>query len=141
MLIFIEVEKNSEDHINSLYKILEHKIYHISHKDMPSFDDHLEFVHNHPYRKWYLIKRDSLLQGSAYITNQNEIGISFLEPQKEIYLEALTYILKKNKPLEAIKSVRNKSFLVNTNPFEKDLIAALISLGCTHIQNTYAIDG
>ena len=46
---------------------------------MPSFEEHKEFVRNHPYRGWWLIidSIDSLkVLGSVYLNSDNSIGLN-----------------------------------------------------------------
>ena len=59
-----------------LYELLEERPRHawISHKGMPTWEEHCEFVKNHPYKQWYLILSGDVI-GSIYLTKQREIGI------------------------------------------------------------------
>lgn len=67
-----------------LYKLLgERKPWQsISHKKMPTLDDHWDFVKSEPYRVWYLIQTDDVVAGCIYLTNEREIGISIFEKMK-----------------------------------------------------------
>lgn len=47
----------------------------ISHKRMPTFEEHAAFVAGHPYQVWYLLKVGGTCVGSAYISKQREVGI------------------------------------------------------------------
>ena len=47
----------------------------ISHKKMPTYNQHVAFVSAKPYSKWYVILYDTNKAGSIYLTSQNEIGI------------------------------------------------------------------
>lgn len=64
-----------------LYKLLAERKPHqnISHKEMPSYDDHVKFVRSKPYKEWYLIYCDNLCVGSIYLSKQNEIGLFIFE--------------------------------------------------------------
>lgn len=138
MFELIEVIPKNKDHIDSLFNILKRKKFNISHKILPSYNSHRNFVENHPYRKWYLIKNSSLLAGSLYITYSNIIGLNILSNKIDDYIEAINIIIKKHQPLPPINSERSKFFLVNANPENLNLINALKSLNMNHIQNTYA---
>ena len=46
----------------------------ISHKDMPSWEDHVKFIHGMPYRHWYLIY-DGGPVGTIYLTAAREVGV------------------------------------------------------------------
>jgi len=47
----------------------------ISHKKMPTYNEHVSFVSAKPYSKWYVILYRVNKVGSIYLTSQNEIGI------------------------------------------------------------------
>ena len=47
----------------------------ISHKKMPTYEEHVKFVRSRPYSKWYIINVNGEKAGSIYLTKQNEIGI------------------------------------------------------------------
>src|SRR5712692_8060176 len=63
--------------IQFLYDLLQERDprANISHKKMPTFEEHTKFVTSQPYAKWYVIYRGNQKAGSIYLTNQNEIGI------------------------------------------------------------------
>ena len=46
----------------------------ISHKEMPSWPDHIQFIASEPYLCWYLIFDEDAV-GAIYLTKQREIGI------------------------------------------------------------------
>ena len=47
----------------------------ISHREMPSYEDHVNFVMSKPYSKWYIIKTNEQKIGTIYLSKQDEIGI------------------------------------------------------------------
>lgn len=58
----------------------------ISHRAMPTFEQHERFVDSCPYQAWYIILADSNPVGAIYLTNPpkpsqagNEIGIALLK--------------------------------------------------------------
>ena len=60
----------------------------ISHKSMPTWQEHLAFIASKPYPIWYLIEGPVELSevgyisgfiGSIYLTKNNEIGLGILE--------------------------------------------------------------
>ncbi len=76
----------------------------ISHKKMPSYNQHIKFVNSHPYTKWYIIEKGDVEVGSVYLSKQNEIGI-FLKKKFQnqgIGDEALDLII--------IRTARNYSY-------------------------------
>ena len=54
VLAFVEVSKKPEQ-IKSLYELLARRTHNISHKEMPTFEQHCDFVKSDPYRVWFLI--------------------------------------------------------------------------------------
>jgi RimJ/RimL family protein N-acetyltransferase len=50
----------------------------ISHKRMPSIEEHLAFIESNPYPHWFLIEVDDDVVGSVYLTSNREIGIFIL---------------------------------------------------------------
>jgi len=134
---FVEIDKNNKTHLDSLYILLEKRLYNISHTKMPDYNSHCDFVINNSYRKWKLIYKEENLTGSYYLTFNNFIGINLLLCDTEDYKSLIEQILKIEKPLPEIKSIRNRNFLINTSPDNKNLIDALKFLEFQQIQNTY----
>jgi RimJ/RimL family protein N-acetyltransferase len=51
----------------------------ISHRKMPSWNEHLAFIAGKPYAHWYLIDvGETDYVGAAYLTHAREIGIGIL---------------------------------------------------------------
>jgi RimJ/RimL family protein N-acetyltransferase len=78
-------EQEPGDVIRFLYRLLQERnpIASISHREMPTFEQHLGFVMRTPYKAWYVICADNRAGdarvGSVYLTNDNEIGIALLK--------------------------------------------------------------
>ena len=107
----LEVQK--KDH-RFLYDMLKNRnpIVNISHKNMPSYKKHVEFIESKPYSKWYIIFYKNNKAGSIYLSKNNEIGI-FLKngfENKGIGQNALN-ILKQKNPRDR--------YLANVNPKNK----------------------
>lgn len=52
----------------------------ISHKEMPTFRQHVKFVRSEPYKHWYVIQNDGFqVVGAVYLTQQNEIGVHIFD--------------------------------------------------------------
>ena len=137
-LEFLEIDKNSEIHISELFQILKKRKFNISHEDLPDFNNHRNFVLNHPYRLWKIVKNKNKIIGTFYITYDNAIGIHLIKPSKTLYESIIKKIFFIYKPLKENKSIRSKYFLINVNPANIKLIKALKVIGLEHIQNTYA---
>lgn len=63
-----------------LWKMLADRdpVVNISHKKMPTWNEHCAFVDSHPYRDWLIVTLDAKWIGQIYLTNANEIGIHLL---------------------------------------------------------------
>lgn len=115
-----------------LYKLLEERTpeQSISHRNMPTFVEHVQFVRTHPYKEWYVIKTDRAFVGAIYISRQHEIGLGILcEYQRKGYGRAAVTKLMDLHP---------GPFLANINPSNDASIAFWKSLGFTLKQVTYA---
>ena len=97
-----------------LYQLLSERksIQNISHKKMPTYDEHIEFVNSNPYSKWYIIEIDNEKVGSIYLTKQNEIGVHIFQKFEEIK----TY---QNVVKEFISKYPENQFLINISPKNK----------------------
>jgi len=157
---YVSVYKNWPQPLAFLMELLHErpKIANISHKEMPTWKQHVKFVKSRPYKEWFTIvgncnyKRfydgnpgsngyrklygktyDTILGkgehiGSIYLTKNNEIGIFI---QKQYWRNGIAE--------RAIKWMmkRHKNILANINPLNKSSIALFEKMGFRHIQNTY----
>ena len=137
MISFKKINKNNQDDIKKLFFLIKSRKYNISNTQNPNFEDHKKFVLKNPYREWLFIFKEDILIGSAYITFDNFIGINLIDSNKDIYIKTIKSLLSEFTPLPEIKSIRNKNFLFNLSPKNKNYIAALQDLKMIHIQNTY----
>jgi len=130
----IKLKNITSSDTNFLFKLLKNRdqFENISHKIMPTFKNHEKFVKSKPYFKWYIIYEDLKKIGSAYITNQNEIGIHFLNIKnyEDFFLESLEIIIKKNS---------GKRFLLNISPKNKKLKRIAEKNKFKLIQHTYEL--
>ena len=87
----------------------------ISHKKMPTYNQHVSFVSAKPYSKWYVILYGVNKAGSIYLTSQNEIGIFIKKSfqNKQLGNIALHKLIQKNP---------KKRYLANVNPKNKKSI-------------------
>ena len=81
----------------------------ISHKKMPTINQHTKFVISKPYSKWYIISYNDRKAGSIYLSRQNEIGIHIKKnmPKTIIFSSSLKILINKNP---------RKQFLANVSP-------------------------
>ena len=102
----------------------------ISHKKMPSYDEHVDFIKSKPYTKWYVILKSNEKVGSIYLSKNDEIGIFILKKSQgnNYGVYALNELLKKNP---------RKRFLANVNPKNKKSISFFKNNGFKLIQYTF----
>lgn len=126
------VDPNSDFDLVKLYDLLEEREPHqaISHKEMPTYFQHVEFVKSEPYKAWYLITGyQGRVIGATYLSKQNEIGIGiFKKYQGKGYgRDAVLQLMKKHKG----------PFLANINPKNAASIAFFEHLDFGLLQVTY----
>ena len=104
----------------------------ISHKKIPSYNQHVSFVSAKPYSKWYVILYGDNKAGSIYLTSQNEIGIFIKKSfqNKQIGNIALHKLIQKNP---------KKRYLANVNPKNKKSIRFFKNNGFKLIQYTFEL--
>jgi len=81
----------------------------ISHRKMPTYKQHRNFVKSKPYAKWYIIQYGNSKVGSIYLSKSDEIGI-FLKKEmqgKHVGTIALNLLIAKNP---------RRRYLANVNP-------------------------
>ena len=102
----------------------------ISHKKMPSYNEHLKFIKSKPYTKWYIILKSKDRIGSIYLSKNDEIGI-FLSKKyqgKNIGNDALKELIRKNP---------RERYLANVNPKNKKSSMFFKNNNFKLIQHTY----
>lgn len=125
-----------------LYGLLRERepVHNISHKTLPTWEEHVAFVAPRPYQAWYLIIDDILPVGAIYLTKPpeksragDEIGVFIFKAyQRRGYARAAV------RELMRIHGPRR--YLANINPANTSSIKLFNALGFRHIQNTYELD-
>ena len=140
MIAFESVEKN-DDHVNVLYNLLlsRDEAQNISHQSKPDFNEHQEFVMNHPYRAWYLVKKDGDYIGSVNVLESNTIGLYIPSSENDAIKKSIEFIKENYEPLPPIKSIRQSRFIVNVAIHNKDLGDVISDLGGQAVQTTYVV--
>ena len=102
----------------------------ISHKKMPTYLQHVEFIESKPYEKWYIVLLDEKNIGSTYLSKNDEIGISLIEEMqgKGMGSRILELIIEKNP--------RNR-YLANINPNNSSSVRFFEKNGFKLIQHTF----
>ena len=115
-----------------LYDLLKNKDpnTNISHKKMPSYDEHVKFVMSKPYTNWYIIEYDKMKVGAIYLSKQDEIGISVSNDYEydQIAKPALKLLMKLNQ---------RKRYLANTSPKDVRSQEFLLKNGFTGLEYVY----
>lgn len=136
---FVKITKKNE-HITYLYEYLKEREFNVSNTKLPSFDEHRNFVLNHPYRVWLLIKVSSNLVGNVYLHQDNTIGLHLHKNYSKFIPIVLEKLFSEWEPLPEIKSVRNSKFLINVASADENTGTILEEFGARKIQTTYLFD-
>lgn len=126
--------------IETLYTQLKNRSHSISHKSAPSFDEHAEFVQNHPYRRWFIVKDRETAIGNVYIQYNNSIGLNvdYLLSCEQIN-KILKEIYASHSPLPAVPSVRFGEFFLNVATDNEILQKKLSSLGFSEVERAFVL--
>lgn len=119
----VDVYTDLHTAIPLLYQLLQEREpqQSISHRKMPTYREHEDFVCSVPYMDWRLIVDDREPVGAVYLTKRREIGIAVLKShrRKGLATQALQQLMKEH-PGE---------ILANINPANEPSIALFRSLG------------
>ena len=117
-----------------LYELLKERTpdVNISHRDLPSWDEHLAFIASKPYTAWYIINERGFHAGAVYLSKNDEVGIFV---SQEWQGDGLA-----RKAIEDLMLRHSRPrYLANMNPANKPSHALFSSMGFKHIQNTYEL--
>ena len=72
------------DDAKFLFDLLKQRegIVNISHKSLPTWEEHVEFIKNNTYQSWDIIWVDNVRIGDIYLSDRDEIGI-FLDKKSQ----------------------------------------------------------
>ena len=128
----IELKPVNEQDIDFLYELLKEREtkVNISHKELPPFSEHEQFVKSSPYPYWDIILLNNERIGNIYLTNRDELGIFI---SKDFQSQGAGSIALQ----KFMKKVGKKRYLANINPTNYKSIQFFGKHGFTHIQNTY----
>lgn len=128
---------SSEDLIGQLYLWLAQRTpeQSISHKTMPTWTQHRQFVLAKPYKYWFLIETTdepvTRLVGSIYITHKHEVGIHIDSADRGKGYGS--------QALAQLREVVPGPLLANINPENEPSIAFFTRHGARLIQHTYEL--
>lgn len=121
------------DALEILYELLKERPVeaNISHRALPTFEQHRQFVTRRPYEAWYLIEEGESTVGATYLTKAREVGIFiFLAHQRKSYAAAGITMLREKHP---------GRLLANVAPGNQTSHALFLKLGGRVIQHTYEL--
>ena len=115
-----------------LYDLLKARdsLANISHKKVPSYNEHVNFILSNPYTIWYIIEYEGKKIGSVYLSKQDEIGISLID--NSLYDKTGKSIIK-----SLIKNNPRKRYLAKTSPQNKKLQNFFVNNGFRGLEYTY----
>ena len=132
MNLSIKLNQVTKNDTLFLYDLLKNKDpnANISHKKMPSYDEHVKFVMSKPYTNWYIIEYNKKNVGAIYLSKQDEIGISVNNDYEydQIVKPALKLLMKLNQ---------RKRYLANTSPKDVRSQEFLLKNGFTGLEYVY----
>ena len=128
----MELKPVTVDDAEFLFDLLKQRegTVNISHKSLPDWEEHLQYVKKHGYQSWDIIWVENTRIGNIYLTKNDEIGI-FIDKKLQFHgygSKALEEFMKKNG---------KKRYLANINPTNYKSIQFFGKHGFIHIQNTY----
>ncbi len=105
----------------------------ISHRALPTWEQHVGFVEKHPYKAWYFVRLGNKVVGACYLTAHNEIGIFiFGSCQGQGYgPQAVKALMAKEGP---------GRYLANINPKNERSLDMFSGMGFRLIQHTLEFD-
>jgi methionyl-tRNA formyltransferase len=127
--------------IEELYNLLIFKSddVKISSKKTTSRADHERFVKNHPYRYWFLVKRESDAIASLYVKFDNTLSINMTSFDGQSYKKILLLIMEAIKPVPGIPSITPANFIINLSDKNEECEKILDELNFNIIQKTFSI--
>ena len=128
----VKLKLVTEDDALFLYDLLKTRdpLANISHKKMPSYDEHTNFILSNPYTIWYIIEYEGKKIGSVYLSKQDEIGISLVD--NSLYNKIGKSIIKL-----LIKNNPRKRYLAKVSPQNKKLQNFFVNNGFRGLEYTY----
>ena len=137
-LQFKNVETNKID-AKILYDLLKNRKHNISHQQIPTFAEHLNFVNSYPYLHWQIIFYKNKPIGTIYIQKNNSIGLNLNSFKDDWVYQIIFYIKSNFIPKDALPSLIPSYFYINVPASNKKLIKYLKKYNLKDIQVSYKI--
>ena len=128
----------SSKHYKFLYDLLSERkqFENISHKKLPSYNNHIKFIKSKPYSKWLLIECKEKIIGSVYLSKNNEIAIWIKKGIKDYKMKIRKKVLE-----EIITKFTGKRYFANINPRNKKIINFYKKNGFKLFYSTFQLEG
>ena len=140
MITFASISQPPRDwEIDFLYQILVQREHSISHKQIPSFEQHRQFVLNHPYKHWIIVSNRSQKVGAVYVCFDNSVGIHILPGSMFCRSSVILEVLKQFKPVPGRASSVPDDFVFNVADGDIEYEKDLIRCGAVRLQATFCI--
>jgi RimJ/RimL family protein N-acetyltransferase len=126
------------DHAKVLYELLAERdhVANISHKAMPTWEQHQAFIASDPYAVWSLIDVGGQIVGSIYLTDRDEIGVAvFWKHQRRGYGANAVQTL-----MALLDPKCQRRFLANVAPGNEASRKMFEKLGFKLVQHTYCME-
>jgi len=111
----------------------------ISHRKMPTREEHIAFVASRPYQAWYIVEAVTDCVDDVALVTEN-VGAAYLSRNREIGIGILQRHKGKKYGINAVRNLMEMhpgKYLANINPDNEASIKLFTGLGFKHIQNTY----
>ena len=140
MLISFKKVIPTSKQAENLYSHLRERKHFISHDEMPTYADHLEFLNSNPYREWLIIELKKEYFGNIYLQYDNSVAIHTITELQDSQLRYILKFINSNfEPMNAIPSVRAHNFFVNVPASDIKLQKQLLRLGLVELQRAYSL--
>lgn len=93
----------------------------ISHRTMPTWEQHCAYIRGRPHLAWYLIEDDGHDAGCVYLSRQREIGVGVLKAYRGQGLAKAA--------VRELMRLHPGRFLANINPHNAASIEMFLRLG------------
>ena len=138
-VVAFELVVNNDEQIRALYNLLKERTYSISHRKLPSFEEHEKFVRSNPYRYWYLISFEGSLVGSFYVKFDNSIGLNVNYQTYDLVRSIIVFVRENLTPWMASASLVSPYFYVNVASSNMELQNLLAQMDVRPLQVSFKI--
>ena len=137
----IKIEKvfGTDEQITVLYSLLSKRVHIISHENIPTVDQHRDFVLDHPYVDWFILRNAEKPIGSFYTKYDNSVGINLVEQEVCCLATIIEHIRYKLQPQPTLPSEVPPYFYINVSNSNTELQSMLKQEKLLPIQISYRI--